>query len=339
MQAAVVEALELGLTVEEADAVMGRPLGFPKTGVFGLMDLVGLDLQPHVDRSMAAALPTGDAYHAIRRDFPLLTRMIAEGYTGRKGKGGFYRLDRSGGAKVKQAIDLKTASTARLKPRFDSIEAKKAGGLRALLDHPDKGGRYAWRVLAGTLTCAALVPEIADRSRMSIAPCGSATTEPGSVRDNRCAGAWLARRASQGEARVPPLLQRAAEASGFYRVENAGFSNSPRSGYVPSRAAGVLLLSDVKRAGKPVKRNGAAALWNVGEGVFCLEFTSKMNAIDQDTLAMLKTALDHVKSAGGKGLVIHHEGEHFSVGANIGPRSLPNIAMSRSRHEHEASRS
>src|ERR1043165_6163336 len=84
------------------------------------------------------------------------------------------------------------------------------------------------------------------------------------------------------------------------------------------RPPGVLLLSDIKRKSKPAKRNGAAALWDIGDGVFCLEFTSKMNAIDQDTLAMLKTALDHVKATGGKGLVIHNEGEHFSVGANIG---------------------
>ena len=164
MQSAVVEALDLGLTVEEADAVMSRPLGFPKTGVFGLMDLVGLDLQPHVDASMAAALPKNDAYHAIRRDFPLMTKLIAAGYTGRKGKGGFYRLDRSGRDKVKQAIDL-TTGVYRMaqKPRLESIEAKKTGGLRALVSHSDKGGRYAWRVLSETLSYAAsLVPEIAD---------------------------------------------------------------------------------------------------------------------------------------------------------------------------------
>jgi 3-hydroxyacyl-CoA dehydrogenase len=94
------------------------------------------------------------------------------------------------------------------------------------------------------------------------------------------------------------------------------------------RAPGVLLLSDIKRAGKPVKRNGSASLWDVGDGVFCLEFTSKMNALDQDTLAMLKSAIDHVKKSGGKGLVIHNEGENFSVGANIGLALFAaNIAM------------
>ena len=69
-----------GLTVEEADAIMGRPIGAPKTGIFGLLDLVGLDLMPHVDKSMAASLKPGDAYVKLRRDWPLLTKMIADGY-------------------------------------------------------------------------------------------------------------------------------------------------------------------------------------------------------------------------------------------------------------------
>ena len=71
IECAVAEAIEGGLTVEEADAVMGRPMGIPKTGVFGLLDLVGLDLSRHVAREMAAALPKTDAYHAVKRDVPL----------------------------------------------------------------------------------------------------------------------------------------------------------------------------------------------------------------------------------------------------------------------------
>src|SRR5436190_973321 len=159
----LVEAIDAGLSVEEADAVMGRPIGVPKTGIFGLLDLVGLDLQPHVDASLAAALPADDPYQKIRRDFPLLHKLIAEGSTGRKGKGGFYRLDRRGGGRVKQALDLRTGTYGDAeRPRLDSVDAAKAG-LRALVEHPDRGGRYAWRVLSATLAYAAgLVPEVAD---------------------------------------------------------------------------------------------------------------------------------------------------------------------------------
>ena len=163
MQAAVTGALDLGLTVEEADAVMGRPIGAPKTGIFGLLDLVGLDLMPHVDKSMAASLKPDDPYVKLRRDWPLLAKMIADGYTGRKGKGGFYRLNTAGGGRVKESVDLKTGAYApSTTARLESADAAK-GGLRVLVTHKDKGGQYAWVVLSKLLSYAAsLVPEIAD---------------------------------------------------------------------------------------------------------------------------------------------------------------------------------
>ncbi|MBE9553460.1 MAG: 3-hydroxyacyl-CoA dehydrogenase family protein, partial [Proteobacteria bacterium] len=108
IECAVAEAVEGGLTVEEADAIMGRPMGIPKTGVFGLLDLVGLDLSRAVAREMAATLPETDAYHDVQCGIPLFDKLIADGYTGRKGKGGFYRLNRAGGGREKEAIDLNT---------------------------------------------------------------------------------------------------------------------------------------------------------------------------------------------------------------------------------------
>ena len=99
-----------GLTIEAADAVMGKPFGIPRTGVFGLIDLVGIDLMPHINASLTKLLPAGDAFHKAQRDLPLIANMIASGYTGRKGKGGFYRLNREGGRKVKEAIDLATGA-------------------------------------------------------------------------------------------------------------------------------------------------------------------------------------------------------------------------------------
>ncbi|MEX2008662.1 MAG: 3-hydroxyacyl-CoA dehydrogenase NAD-binding domain-containing protein, partial [Dongiaceae bacterium] len=211
MQCAVAEALDAGLTVEEADAVMGRPIGVPKTGIFALMDLVGLDLQPHVDRSLAGALAKDDAYHGVRRDFPLMTKLIAEGYTGRKGKGGFYRLAHTEGARVKEAIDLGTGEyRPAQRPRLDSVEAAK-GGLRALVEHSDKGGRYAWRVLSRTLAyAAALVPQIAD----DVASVDRAMRlgfnwkyGPFELID-RLEAKWFAERLAADGATVPPLLGR-----------------------------------------------------------------------------------------------------------------------------------
>jgi 3-hydroxyacyl-CoA dehydrogenase len=324
LQSASLEAVEAGLTVEEADAVMGRPIGIPKTGIFGLLDLVGLDLQPHVDESLAAALPKDDPYQAIRRDWPLFRRMIAEGYTGRKGKGGFYRMNREGGGRRLEAIDLKTGEYRQSEPaRLESVAAAKAG-LRALVEHPDKGGRYAWRVLSQLLSYAAQVaPEIVD----DIASVDRALQlgfnwkrGPFELID-RLGAAYLAERLKAEKRPVPPLLEAAATAGGFYREYLGRLEQLDLSGktYRPvERPAGVLLLADVKRASKPLIANGSASLWDIGDGVACLEFHSKMNSIDADTLALLRQSVELVGKRRMKALVLHNEGDNFSVGLNLG---------------------
>ena len=110
----MVEAVKLGLTVEEADAIMGRPIGAPKTGIFGLGDVVGLDLIPHVTESMSSNLPENDMYNiGVKEQEELgiekiLSEMISDGYTGRKGKGGFYRMNKENNQKILQAINLET---------------------------------------------------------------------------------------------------------------------------------------------------------------------------------------------------------------------------------------
>ena len=79
----------MGLTIEEADAVFGRPMGIPKTGVFGLYDLIGIDLMADVLKSFIKELPKEDLFHEVAQENPFITKMIEDGYTGRKGKGGF----------------------------------------------------------------------------------------------------------------------------------------------------------------------------------------------------------------------------------------------------------
>jgi 3-hydroxyacyl-CoA dehydrogenase len=323
LQSGINGAFELGLTVEEADAVVGRPMGIPKTGVFGLIDLVGLDLMPYISRSLLKTLPEGDGYRMIHREPELLLRMISEGYTGRKGKGGFYRLNREGGAKVKEAIDLGTGAYRKaMKPSLESVSAK--AGLRALVEHPDKGGRYARHVLFQTLSYAAsLVPEIADTT--------VAVDEamrlgygwkygPFELIDQLGAG-WFAEALAADGMEVPPLLKQASGRS-FYRVEGGRLQYLTTGGDYADieRPEGVLLLGDVKRASRPVAKNGSAALWDIGDGVLCLEFTSKMNAIDADIMAIAQKAIRLVGDGRGewKALVVHNEADNFSVGANLG---------------------
>jgi len=323
LQCAVSEAFKMGITVEEADALIGRPAGIPNTGVFGLVDLVGLDLMPHVLASMQATLPADDAFGEYFDTPELIKTMIADGYTGRKGKGGFYRLNRDAGKRVKEAIDL-TSGEYRVaaKPRLPALQAAKEGGLRALISGDGRDATYAWTVLAKTLCYAAtLVPEIADDivavdAAMKL---GYGWKKGPFELIDELGAQWFADQLEARQMAVPALVASAAHAS-FYRVEQGRmqFLGVDGEQHDLSRAAGVLLLEDIKRAaGKPIARNGSASLWDIGDGVLCLEFHTKMNAIDPGVLDMIKTAISTV-IGGFKALVIYNEGGNFSVGANLG---------------------
>ena len=108
MQIAMTEAFKMKLTVEEADAIFGRPMGIPKTGVFGLYDLIGIDLMADVLKSFIKELPKTDKFHEVAQEIPLIKKLIETGYTGRKGKGGFFRINKDGGAKILEALNLET---------------------------------------------------------------------------------------------------------------------------------------------------------------------------------------------------------------------------------------
>jgi 3-hydroxyacyl-CoA dehydrogenase len=317
LQTGVIEAIEAGLTVEQADAVMSRPMGIPKTGVFGLIDLVGLDLMPHINASLSATLAPGDAFHAANKDLPLIKTMIAEGSIGRKGKGGFYRK----GKGSREAIDLATGAYRPVqKPVLPELAA--AGrDLRALLSAPTPAARYAWRVLGQTLSYAAsLVPEAAE----SIDAIDEAMrlgynwqAGPFELID-RLGTDWLADKLQADGFAVPPLLE-AARGKTFYRLQHGKpeFLGTDGAYHPLLRPEGVIMLADIKRAQKPVLKNASAAVWDIGDGVLCFEFTSKGNALDGQSMELLAKTIALVPQA-HKALVIYNEGQNFSAGANLG---------------------
>ena len=184
LQHGVNAAIDLGLTVEEADAVMGRPFGIPKTGVFGLLDLVGLDLMPHINASMKASLPADDAFLASLRESPLLNRMIAEGYTGRKGLGGFYRINRTAG-------ESEGVYRPRHRRLWQLVQGERAGRVVAKPEGADRVHRQAGPLcLGGDGGDARLCrePGAGDRRRHRIGGCGHAPRlqlEAGPVRAAR----------------------------------------------------------------------------------------------------------------------------------------------------------
>ncbi len=322
IQVAVNEAIDLGLSVEEADAVGGRPMGIPKTGVFGLIDLVGLDLMPLIAKSMKSVLPPTDDFIRTNIQHPLLDKMIADGYTGRKGKGGFYRLNAVDGKKIKEAIDLATGEyRAAQKPHPEALE--RAGkSLKALVTDPSPHGEFARRVLVQTLGyTASLVPEIAD----TITAVDDAmrlgynwSFGPFELIDQVGAD-WLAAEIAAKGLPVPKLLD-IAKGKSFYRLESGVLEYLGTDGtYHPvTRRPGVLLLADIKRNAQPVLKNASASVWDIGDGVLCFEFTSKMNSLDNDIMALLMKTVQTIPAKGYKGLVIYNEGTNFSVGANLG---------------------
>ena len=159
MQVAMTEAFKMGLTIEEADAVFGRPMGIPKTGVFGLYDLIGIDLMADVLKSFIKELPTEDPFHEVALENPFITKMIEDGYTGRKGRGGFYRMNKEGEKRTLESVNLKTGEYLPAKKIDLRIDDKV--NIKNLISRNDKYGEYAWSVLSKIILYASsLIPDV-----------------------------------------------------------------------------------------------------------------------------------------------------------------------------------
>ena len=332
MMLGLLEAIRLGISPEEADAVIGKPVGFPSTGIFGLFDLIGIDLMPLIAKAMLSELPETDAFRKAYSEPALVTKMIADGYTGRKGKGGFYRMVAGeNGKKNKEVINLKTGEYAAVKGKIDIGKVSVAELIAS--------NEYAKSVLVGTLHYAAsLIPEIADDiSAVDAAMKLGYSWKFGAFELIDKIGVDNFIGILQAEKlEIPAILAKGKKLysdNGKYRTElsSCGISQEISTGSRSCAAfgsqddsykpiippTGSLMLADVKLAAKPVIKNASASLWDIGDGVACIEFTSKMNSIDPDILAMIEQAIGAVKKD-FKGLVIASDADNFSVGANLG---------------------
>jgi 3-hydroxyacyl-CoA dehydrogenase len=329
LTAGVNEAIKLNVPIEIADAVMSKPVGIPKTGIFGLIDLVGIDLMPKLSASLLSTLPKDDAYRAEFVDHKFVHDMIAAGYTGRKGKGGFYRLDPNSKSKDKQALQIKAGAFT--EDDYRKAEKAKPGaaevgkqGLRAVVTFDDDAGKYAWAVLSKTLHYAAsLVGEIAANIHdidegMKLGY--NWKKGPFGMIDN-LGPAWFAAKLKEQGMSVPKILSAVGEGT-FYKVEDGVIKFFGLDGkyHEVKRAPGVLLLSDIKLKSKPLMKNASASVWDIGDGVLCFEHTSKMNTFDEQIFEMLVKAQKTIEGSNGqyKALVIYNEASHFSAGANLG---------------------
>ncbi|MGB0785213.1 MAG: 3-hydroxyacyl-CoA dehydrogenase/enoyl-CoA hydratase family protein [Alphaproteobacteria bacterium] len=323
---AIRAAFDRGLTVEEADAINGKPFGIPKTGVFALMDLVGLDLIPLIDKSMRATLPSDDPYLNIG-SAPMIEEMIEAGYTGRKGKGGFYLMEKSpNGKRTKLSKSLRTGEySPSVQASMSSISAGRKGP-RELIEAGDEGSAYAWEVFSGVICYAA---ELADQIAYSTQSIDEAMEwgyawkdGPFKLLDSMGVDWFVERLQAEGRS-VPALLSKAQVAGSMYSVNSASgrrqimsFEGVHADVTVPD---GVILLDEIKRVSNPVKKNASAALWDLGDGCLAFEFTSKANALDNDIMVLIKQTVKLIeKEEQYKALVIYNDGANFSVGANLG---------------------
>ena len=320
---AIRHMVELGLSVEEVDAVSGPATARPKSACFRTADLVGLDTLLHVARNSYELLPADEQRETFRLP-AFVEAMVARGLLGDKAKQGFYRKGK-GDRPERSYFDHRTGEYApSARPRLPSVEAAKgiddpAQRLRAVLAGSDPAATLAWRNLRDTLVYAVnRVPEIADDVvNVDRAMRWGFSWELGPFEMLDAIGvAEFVRRADADGVAVPERLRSIQR---FYAIEGGRRRHLDLAGGgwrdVPA-PAGAVDLTLLAKAGAVVERSAGASVLDLGDGVFCLEFHSKMNAIGGDTLSMFHKAVRRAE-AEGQGLVIANQGTNFSAGANL----------------------
>ena len=295
MQVAMTEAFKMKLSVEEADAIFGRPMGIPKTGVFGLYDLIGIDLMADVLKSFIKELPDTDEFHEVAKEIPLVKKLIETGYTGRKGKGGFYRMNKSGATKVMEAINLESGNYSPSK-KID-IKSDKVD-LKGLINRKDKYGEYAWSVISKIIKYASsLVPGI--------------TKEFNDIDEAMRLGFnW-----SKGpfemleEIGVKDFFDKVDEFKENKFLENLSKTKNEDFYGERQKYTNIETLGKVKKTASSLDGNNSAKIYRFND-YNIVEFTTKANALDYDSMDALKKATD-------KPLIIINESMQFSAGVNL----------------------
>ena len=317
MQVALQEAIAMGLSVEDADAVM-QVCGFPKTGVFGLWDLVGIDLMPEVTASLSRLLPVDDLFQRYAGAIPLVERMLDKGWHGRKGRvlQGFYRqtVDDEG-RKQRAVLDL--GSMCHRAPEPSTLESARLrpGQVRELMACEDSGGRYAWRVLSKVLDYATrLVPDVAaeiDAVDAAMRLGYNWRFGPFELLDRMGMEKFAARmQAEAGD--LSAFMQRAAGQSCYREGEQLDHQGS----YQPITLADGIIDWQRVVAHPPVHTFDRSVLRALDKETWCLEFNSKVNALSNELLDEIETALAEAIAA-DKALVLYSDTGIFAAGADL----------------------
>lgn len=317
--------LELGLSVEEVDELTGPVLGRPRSATFRTTDLVGLDTVVHVSENAYRNL-SDDEERDIFILPPLFAEMTKRGWLGEKSGAGFYK--RVNGEI--HALDYATmAHRPRRKVALPAVETAKliddpARRIRTLAGDPSPAGEFIWRLTSSVLVYAAKrIPEIAaDVVNVDRAMRWGYAWEHGPFETWDLLGVAETVKRLEAEGRTIPPLVRAVLERGegrFYRPGEKGreYFDLASTRYQPVEApAGVLMLTPLKDQNRVVAGNPGASLIDLGEGIACLEFHSKLNTIGEDTIHLLHRSLEDLQRR-FDGLVIGNQGRDFSAGANL----------------------
>ena len=305
MQVAMTEAFKMGLTIEEADAVFGRPMGIPKTGVFGLYDLIGIDLMADVLKSFIKELPKEDPFHEVAQENPFITKMIEDGYTGRKGKGGFYRMNKESGQKILEAVNLKSGDYSPSKKIDLGIDDKV--NIEYLISRNDKYGEYAWSVLSKiVLYASSLIPDV--------------TSEHNNIDEAiRLGFNWTMGPFEILDAISVKFFAKKDQNMKFNRFIREKYysqiNDSRKEWYGETQLYLDKHLNTFKRI-KHYTRNrsnlykGSAETYDLNNNTTIVEFTTKANTLDDNSMQILSKASE-------QNLIIINGAMQFSAGVNL----------------------
>jgi len=325
LQVGIDEALRCGLSIEDADALMGRPMGIPKTGVFGLYDLIGIDLMADVVTSLGTILPPGDAFHAVGGENKMIAAMIASGFTGDKGKGGFYMTGADGVRMVRQIAEHKgdglPAYAVASKTLPASAVAAAAASARQhepllpIIDGRDAQAQFCRRVLGRVLVYAAsLIPDVTENPQdIDDAMKLGFNWQRGPFEMIDAIGAErFAALCDECGLTIPPII---ADGSPTYSVSQGNllvrhFGGSRHPINLP---AGVIRFSLSRQTITPILSNDAASLFALDGDLRLIEFHSKANALTDASMQIVAAAAeDH-----GAGIIVHNDAQHFSAGVDL----------------------
>ena len=326
--------VEKGMRIEEIDAIVGSAVGRPGTAIFGTMDLVGLDIGVHVSKNLYEAVPNDECRDSFL-PAPFVEKMMANKWLGNKTKGGYYKkVKDEKGKNVKYAIDWKTMEyVVAQKPKFASIsEAKKktdegvAVTMKIAFNGEDAAGDYLREYMCNNFIYAAnRIPEICDTIvEIDNAMKWGYNHQLGPFESWDAVGVKEAvevmkKLGKKVPAKIEEML--AKKCTSFYKKDKDGsksYYDFTKKGYVKmDENPKIILLPGLKERKKIVKENVAATLVDIGDGVACLEFHTKMNSISADMVQMISESCDIVNKDFTGMVVANHDPRMFSAGADI----------------------